>query len=72
MPVRRLRASDWFCWASFVSWLMSRATAGVMTSVVGAWTVGAMDDILRWGTNNGYVFLPLNANSPGAHHGTAY
>ncbi|MBQ1390867.1 MAG: cell wall-binding repeat-containing protein [Firmicutes bacterium] len=49
-----------------------RSEVVVLCHDIHPWTVGAMDDILRWGTNNGYVFLPLNANSPGAHHGTAY
>lgn len=34
-------------------------------------SVDAVERILRWGTENGYVFLPLDASSPGVHHGVA-
>ena len=32
------------------------------------YTVDAVERIIVWGLENGYTFLPLNANSPTAHH----
>lgn len=32
-------------------------------------SVEAVEDIIIWGLNNGYTFLPLTENSPGMHHG---
>lgn len=32
-------------------------------------TIEAMDQVLTYGEENGYLFAPLSANSPGAHHG---
>lgn len=34
-------------------------------------SVAAVERIILWGLENGYTFLPLNENSPGAHHGIA-
>ena len=31
-------------------------------------SVDAVEQIIQWGLNNGYTFLPLNYNSPSAHH----
>lgn len=32
------------------------------------YSVSAVEDIIVWGLNNGYVFLPLDEDSPTAHH----
>lgn len=32
------------------------------------YSVAAVEQIIVWGLENGYTFLPLNAGSPGAHH----
>lgn len=32
-------------------------------------SVSAVEEILQWGLENGYTFLPLEANSPSMHHG---
>ena len=32
------------------------------------YTVNAIEDVIRWGQRNGYVFLPLTTSSPTAHH----
>ncbi len=32
-------------------------------------SIEAVDDIILWGLENGYVFMPLDENSPKAHHG---
>ena len=34
-----------------------------------SFSVDAVEDIIKWGLSNGYTFLPLQANSPGCHHG---
>ena len=31
-------------------------------------SVAAVERIIKWGLENGYTFLPLDENSPGAHH----
>jgi hypothetical protein len=31
--------------------------------------VDAVEEILAWGIENGYTFLPLTESSPTAHHG---
>lgn len=35
------------------------------------YSVDAVEDIIVWGLNNGYTFLPLTENSPGVHHGVS-
>ena len=35
------------------------------------YTVNAIEDVIRWGQRNGYVFLPLTTSSPTAHHSIA-
>jgi peptidoglycan/xylan/chitin deacetylase (PgdA/CDA1 family) len=32
-------------------------------------SVNAVEDIILWGLENGYIFRPLTEDSPGAHHG---
>lgn len=32
-------------------------------------SVAAVEDIIKWGLENGYMFLPLSASSPKSHHG---
>ena len=32
------------------------------------YSVEAVEDILIWGLKNGYVFMPMNENSPMFHH----
>ena len=34
-------------------------------------SVAAVERIIQWGLEHGYTFLPLDENSPGAHHGIA-
>ena len=33
------------------------------------YSVEAVEDVIRWGMENGYTFLPLTADSPTCHHG---
>ena len=32
------------------------------------YSIAAVEDIITWGLDNGYQFLPLKENSPGFHH----
>lgn len=41
----------------------------VLQHDIHAYSVDAVEDIIVWGLNNGYQFLPLTENSPGMHHG---
>ena len=33
--------------------------------------VDAVEEIILWGLENGFTFLPLQPDSPNAHHGVA-
>ena len=39
----------------------------VLQHDIHAYSVAAVEDIVRWGLDNGYQFLPLQENSPGFH-----
>ena len=43
--------------------------AVILCHDIKGYTVDAIDDVIRWGKSNGYVFMPLTVNSPTAHHG---
>ncbi len=45
-----------------------RRTAVVLQHDVKPYSVAAVEQIIQWGLENGYTFLPLNASSPMAHH----
>lgn len=40
----------------------------VLQHDIHSFSVDAVEDIIRWGQNNGYLFLPLETHSPGFHH----
>lgn len=40
----------------------------VLQHDIAPYSVEAVEDIILWGLENGYNFLPLTANSPGMHH----
>lgn len=44
-------------------------TSIVLQHDIKGFSIEAVEKIIVWGLNNGYTFLPLQANSPGAHHG---
>ena len=46
-------------------------TAIVLQHDIKNYSVEAVEDILIWGLENGYQFLPLDMTSPEAHHGIA-
>lgn len=41
----------------------------VLQHDIHAFSVAAVEDIIVWGLENGYTFLPLEENSPTVHHG---
>ena len=41
----------------------------VLQHDIHAYSVDAVEEILRWGVKNGYRFRALRDTSPGAHHG---
>lgn len=41
----------------------------VLMHDIHSYSVDAVEDIIIWGLNNGYQFLPLQTSSPGMHHG---
>lgn len=41
----------------------------VLQHDIKGFSVDAVEDIIIWGLNNGYTFLPLDESSTGAHHG---
>ncbi len=47
----------------------NKQTAIVLQHDIKRFSVNAVERIINWGLSNGYTFLPLSPNSPGAHHG---
>lgn len=41
----------------------------VLQHDIHAFSVEAVEEIIRWGLDNGYTFLPLEQDSPNGHHG---
>jgi hypothetical protein len=41
----------------------------VLQHDIKSFSVDAVEEILAWGIENGYTFLPLTSSSPTAHHG---
>lgn len=54
---------------NIVSGVSGKKNAVVLCHDIKSYTVDAIEDVIIWGQNNGYVFLPLNSGSPTAHHG---
>lgn len=49
--------------------IQSNKVSVVLQHDIKLFSVNAVEEILRWGTSNGYLFLPLNVASTPAHHG---
>jgi len=47
----------------------ARRISIVLQHDIKRFSVEAVEEIIIWGLSNGYTFLPLDATSPGAHHG---
>lgn len=52
-----------------INGVKNRKTSIVLQHDIKGFSVDAVEDIILWGLHNGYTFLPLQPNSPGAHHG---
>lgn len=52
-----------------VTGVMDQGIAVVLQHDIQGFSVEAVEDIIIWGLNNGYRFLPLSPDSPGFHHG---
>ena len=46
-----------------------RKASVVLQHDIKDYSVNAVEQVLIWGINNGYVFRDLDASSPNAHHG---
>lgn len=52
-----------------ISRIGNRKAAVVLMHDIKSFTVDAIEQIIVWGLENGYTFLPLNEGSPTCHHG---
>lgn len=52
-----------------IAGLQQHRVSVVLQHDIHPFSVLAVEDIIRWGQNNGYQFLPLDPTSYGAHHG---
>lgn len=49
--------------------IKGKNVAVVLQHDIKKFSVDAVEDIILWGLNNGYTFLPLDMTSPAMHHG---
>lgn len=52
-----------------ISGIQKHNVSIVLQHDIKSYSVKAVEDIIIWGLENGYTFLPLTPNSPTAHHG---
>ena len=52
-----------------INGIRSQGTAVVLQHDIKSFSVDAVERIIIWGLENGYSFKPLDAGSPGCHHG---
>lgn len=57
--------------ANIISGIYGKQYAVVLQHDIKDYSVEAVEQVIVWGRNNGYVFRPLDETSPGAHHGIA-
>lgn len=55
--------------ANIINGCAGRKTSVVLQHDIKDYSVNAVEQVLIWGINNGYVFRALDASSPNAHHG---
>ena len=51
-----------------INGIKSHNVSVVLQHDIKEFSVAAVEKIIQWGLDNGYTFLPLNYNSPPAHH----
>ena len=54
---------------NIISGVLGNRVSVVLQHDIHAYSVEAVEGVIRWGLDNGYTFLPLCENSPGFHHG---
>ena len=54
---------------NIISGVKNRKVSIVLQHDIKGFSIDAVEDVIIWGLKNGYTFLPLQENSPGAHHG---
>ena len=54
--------------ANVIQGIQGQSVSVVLQHDTREFSVEAVEDILRWGQENGYTFLPLDMTSPPAHH----
>ena len=52
-----------------INGVSGKKTAVVLQHDIHKFSVDAVEEIIQWGLNNGYTFLPMDVTSPGMHHG---
>ena len=55
--------------ANIINGCAGRKASVVLQHDIKDYSVNAVEQVLIWGINNGYVFRALDASSPNAHHG---
>ena len=55
-------------YANVIEGISGRNTTVVLQHDIKSFSVEAVEKIILWGLRNGYVFQPLDINSPPAHH----
>lgn len=51
-----------------ISGIQNHNVSIVLQHDIKSFSVDAVDEIIQWGLDNGYTFLPLHYDSPAAHH----
>lgn len=52
-----------------INGIKKHKTSIVLQHDTKSFSIDAVERIIQWGLNNGYIFLPLDETSPGMHHG---
>lgn len=55
--------------SNIISGCKGRQVSVVLQHDIKDYSVNAVEEVILWGLNNGYTFLPLDESSPNAHHG---
>lgn len=55
-------------YANVIAGVKNKSNSVVLMHDVKSYTVDAIEKILRWGLQNGYIFLPLDESAPVVHH----
>lgn len=53
---------------NIITGVLGNRVSVVLQHDIHAYSVAAVEGVIRWGLDNGYTFLPLQADSPPCHH----